>query len=119
MTSTNTALSQKKCQPCEGIGQALTKSKAQEYLKDTPGWQLTKDNKTITRGLVTKNFITAVNFINNIAMIAESENHHPDIHLTDYRKLRIDLSTHALGGLSENDFILAAKINELPVELKK
>ena len=112
-------LAQKKCQPCEGIGKALEKDKAREYLENTPGWEITKDGKGISREFVTKNFIAAINFINGIAQIAEGENHHPDIHLTCYRKLRIDLSTHALGGLSENDFIVAAKINTLPVELKK
>ena len=65
-----------------------------------------------------KNFTAAVRLINKIAEIAESENHHPDIHLTGYRKLRIELTTHALGGLTENDFIVAAKINVLPLELK-
>ena len=109
----NNTLAQKKCQPCEGIGKALDKDKAQEFLKNTPGWQITPDGKGIAREFVTKNFITAVNFINAVAQIAEGENHHPDIHLTGYRHLRIDLSTHALGGLSENDFILAAKIDQL------
>ena len=63
--------------------------------------------------------MAAVDLINRIAKIAESENHHPDLHVTSYRNLKIDLSTHALGGLTENDFILAAKINALPKELKK
>ena len=109
---------EKKCQPCEGVGQALKKEEAQKFLSQTPNWQLTSDAKGIYREYMTKNFVTAVNFINKITQIAESENHHPDLHLTSYRKLRIDLSTHAVGGLSENDFILAAKINDLPVELK-
>ena len=83
-----------------------------------PGWQLTEDSRGIYREYVTKNFMAAVEFINKIAAIAEAEDHHPDIHLTGYRKLRIDLSTHAINGLSENDFILAAKINVQNVELK-
>ena len=66
-----------------------------------------------------KNFLTAVHFIDAVAQIAETENHHPDLHLTAYRKLRIELSTHAIDGLSENDFILAAKIDKLPKELKE
>ncbi len=65
-----------------------------------------------------KNFAAAVKFINLVAILAEQENHHPDIHLTDYRQLKIDLSTHAIGGLSENDFIMATKINQLVPELK-
>lgn len=111
-------LSRKKCQPCEGIGQAFSKAQAEEYLAKTAGWELDTEGKLIYRELVMKNFMAAIRLINNIAAIAESENHHPDIHLGGYRKLRIDLSTHALGGLSENDFIVAAKINELPLELK-
>ncbi len=112
-------LTQKKCQPCEGIGRAMTKEEAQANLPQVAGWQISEDNKNLWREYGMKNFMAAVRLINKIAEIAESENHHPDIHLTGYRKLRIDLSTHALGGLSENDFILAAKINEVPAEVKK
>ena len=77
-----------------------------------------EDAKQIHQDYMMKNFMSAVKFINSIAAIAESENHHPDLHLVGYRKLRVELSTHALGGLTENDFIVAAKINTLPVELK-
>ena len=66
-----------------------------------------------------KDFKAAVAFVNSIASVAEAEGHHPDLHLTGYRKLRVDLATHAVGGLTENDFILAAKIDRLPKELKK
>lgn len=113
------ALTEKKCRPCEGTWQPLEKAEAQKLLDKVPGWRLSSDGKTISRDFVMKNFMAAVTLINGIAKIAEQENHHPDIHLTGYRKLRVDLSTHAMDGLSENDFILAAKINELPVELKK
>ena len=113
------SLTAKKCRPCEGIGKVLMSGQAGEFLKETPGWQISADGKMISREWIIKNFITAVDFINKIAQVAENENHHPDIHLTGYRRLRVDLSTHALGGLSENDFIVAAKINQLPVELKK
>lgn len=111
-------LTEKKCRPCEGIGEAFSKQKAEEYLKSIAGWKITADAKTIFREYSMKNFMAAVKHIAEVANIAEAENHHPDIHLTGYRKLRIDLSTHALGGLTENDFIVAAKINDLPVELK-
>ena len=114
----NTTLTQKHCVPCEGIGQALTLQEAQAYLKKINSWQLDQSGKMIFREYVMKNFMAAVKLINRIAEIAETENHHPNLHLTGYRKLRVELSTHALGGLSENDFILAAKINELPAELK-
>lgn len=92
----------------------MTKKEAVTILPQIPGWQLIADGKGLCREYVTKNFMTAVRLINKIAEIAESENHHPDIHLTGYKKLRIDLSTHTLDGLTENDFILATKINELP-----
>ena len=114
----NIALTQKKCQPCEGIGSPLSTVQAAEQLKNIAGWELNANGKGIAREFVTKNFMVAVNFIQQVAEIAEGEDHHPDIHLTGYRNLRIDLSTHAIGGLSENDFIVAAKINNVPVELK-
>ena len=111
-------LAQKKCQPCEGMGKPFTVEEANEYLKDLSQWRLHENGKAISRDFVMKNFMTAINLINQIAKIAEAENHHPDIHLVGYRKLKVELSTHAIGGLSENDFIEAAKINELPAELK-
>ena len=111
-------LSKKHCVPCEGIGEPLSKDAAGKLLKELPGWELSADAKNISRHLKMKNFMAAVKLIGRIAEIAEAEDHHPDIHLTGYRNLRIDLSTHALKGLSENDFIVAAKINELPLELK-
>lgn len=111
-------LTQKKCRPCKGIGDVLAKTMAEDYLKDLPEWQLDAQGKSIFREYVMKDFIVSVNFIHQVAQIAEAQNHHPDIHLTNYRKLRIDLSTHAIGGLSENDFIVAAKINQLPAKLK-
>lgn len=113
------SLAQKKCQPCEGIGKALDAAEIKEYLPLTPGWVVNAEGKGITREFVMKNFLVAVRAIGQIAGIAELENHHPDIHLTGYRKLKICLTTHALGGLSENDFIVAAKINTLVMEVKK
>ena len=111
-------LLQKHCVPCEGIGKALSPQEAQEYLKRIDFWQLGQSAKIIFREYTMKNFMAGVKLINSIAEVAEAENHHPDVHLTGYRKLKVELSTHALGGLSENDFILAAKINQLPAELK-
>ncbi|MBP6343050.1 MAG: 4a-hydroxytetrahydrobiopterin dehydratase [Candidatus Omnitrophica bacterium] len=113
-----TTLANKKCESCEGKTKPLSRNEAEAIMKDVAGWQLTEDARGLYREYSTKNFMAAVGFINKIAAIAEGEDHHPDLRLTGYRKLRIDLSTHAIGGLSENDFILAAKINEVPVELK-
>lgn len=111
-------LKDKKCEPCEGKTAAMTKDQAQSFLKQVPGWLLEADGKSIVREYSMKNFMTAVQLINKVAEVAEAQGHHPDIHLTGYRRLQIDLSTHKIGGLSESDFIMAAKINELPAELK-
>ena len=120
MNMTNTTeLTQKKCQPCEGMETPLPKKEAQNYLQKISNWNIDSNGKMIYRDYVMKNFLAAIDLINKIAQIAESENHHPEIHLTSYRKLKIELTTHAIGGLSENDFIVAAKINELPALLKK
>ena len=69
--------------------------------------------KALEKEFVLKNFTAAVDFINKIAQVAESEGHHPDILLYDYKKLKITLTTHAIDGLSINDFVMAMKINEL------
>lgn len=112
-------LARMKCQPCREGTQALSLAQAQEFLRELGGWSLAPDGRSISCELLMKNFLAAVRLMNQIAEVAESEDHHPDLHLTGYRRLRIDLSTHSIGGLSENDFILAAKINQLPKELKK
>ena len=109
-----TDLSQKKCVSCEGGTPPLAAEKVQAYLRELPDWKLSPDGRSIRVDLLMKSFIAAVELVNAIARVAESEDHHPDIHLTGYRKLAIELSTHAIGGLSENDFILAAKIDRLP-----
>ena len=111
-------LSRKRCQPCEGGVKPLSQNEAKKYLASIPGWNLREDSKSIWREYVMKDFMSAVGLIDRMAQAAESEDHHPDVHLTAYRKLRIELATHAIGGLSENDFILAAKIEQLPKVLK-
>ena len=106
-------LTNKQCVPCEGIGKSFTKKEASEYVKKVPHWNLSDDGKMIFRTFNLKNFMSVIESINKIAEIAEREGHHPDLHVTNYRELRIELSTHALHGLTENDFILAAKIDAL------
>ena len=91
----------------------LSRHEAEELLRATPQWSLNEDATMISRKLNCEQFVDAVQRVNEIAEIAESEGHHPDLHLTGYRHLRIDLTTHAIGGLSENDFIVAAKIDRL------
>src|SRR5712671_4638187 len=96
----------------------LSRSQAKTYLKKLKGWVLNLDGKSIHRQLLMKDFSAAVKLIQRIAVVANAQDHHPDIHLTNYRKLMIELSTHSIGGLSENDFIMAAKIEKLPKALK-
>ncbi|MDP3722853.1 MAG: 4a-hydroxytetrahydrobiopterin dehydratase [Candidatus Omnitrophota bacterium] len=105
-------LLQRKCQPCEQGTEPLPLSAAQALLGDLRGWELV-EGKRLRKALKCKDFIDAVQLIQRIAPIAEAEDHHPDLHLTGYRRLTIELSTHAIGGLSENDFIVAAKIDQL------
>ncbi len=105
-------LADKHCAPCEGGTKPLNKSKIQKYqaVLTTP-WEVI-GNKKISRQFKFKNFKEAVEFVNKVANLAEGEGHHPDIHIF-YNKVNLELWTHAIGGLSENDFILAAKVNSL------
>ncbi len=104
-------LIEQKCVSCEGGVAPLEKVEAEILLEQIPGWELSADDKTISKKYSFKNFKEALAFVNKVGEIAEGEGHHPDIHLTDYRHVEIILSTHAIGGLSQNDFILAAKID--------
>ncbi len=108
-------LSQKHCVPCEGGTTPLDKQKIEMYLPVVPDWRVSSDEKSILRSFRFKDFKTTLKFVNLVGEIAETEGHHPDLNLHDWNKLDITLSTHAIGGLSENDFILAAKINALPL----
>ena len=105
-------LTQKKCVPCEGGVPTLNKSEVERLLAEVPGWTLA--GKWITKEFKFKNFVEAMKFVNRVAEVAEAEGHHPDIHI-HYNLVRFDTWTHAIDGLSENDFILAAKINSLHV----
>jgi 4a-hydroxytetrahydrobiopterin dehydratase len=117
--TTATALTQKRCQPCEGGVPPLTPEQVREHLQATPGWTLTADGQRIRREWTARDFTAALDFFAKVGQLAEEEGHHPDLHLTRYRQVAIELWTHAVGGLSENDFILAAKIDQVPIELKK
>ena len=100
------------CKPCEGGAQPLPESAARALLRDVQGWEII-EGKAIRKTVTCKNFLEAIALMQRIAPIAETEDHHPDLHLTRYKRVTIELSTHAIGGLSENDFILAAKIDQL------
>ena len=118
-TQTTDELADKKCVPCEGGVPKYSQSEANEQLKQLSGWRLTHDGQRIRRDWTVKDFLAGLEFFNAVAQLAESEDHHPDLHLEGYRNLWIEIWTHAIGGLSENDFILAAKIDRLPIKLKK
>ncbi len=111
-------LVKKKCVPCEGGVDACPLPQAQAQLEKLPGWYLTHNGQRIRKDWTMKNFMSAIRFFNHVAAIAEEDGHHPDLHLEGYRNMSIELWTHAIGGLSENDFILAAKIDQLPMERK-
>ena len=107
---------QKKCEPCEGGVDPCPLPQAQQQLENLGSWYLTHDGQRIRRDWVVKNFVEAINFFNTVCELAEAEGHHPDLHVEGYRNVWIEIWTHAIGGLSENDFILAAKIDEIPVK---
>ena len=105
-------LHEQHCVPCEGGTLPLDKNEALKLAAEANSWTLANDNKSISREFVFKDFKESMSFINKVADLAESEGHHPDIHCF-WNKVKLELSTHAIGGLSNNDFILASKINRL------
>jgi 4a-hydroxytetrahydrobiopterin dehydratase len=105
----------KKCVPCEGGILPFDISEIHKYQKKVDGWDLkTNEKKTflLEKNFIFKNFINSQNFINKVGEIAEAEDHHPDISF-GWGYAKIIITTHAIEGLSENDFILAAKIDQV------
>lgn len=117
-------LKEKRCQSCEGGIPPLTMEQIQDYLKALPEWKLSQDQSqnhnqnsnnqgpVIYRDFEFKNYYKTIAFVNAVAWMAHQENHHPDL-TVGYNHCRVQYSTHAIAGLSENDFICAAKIDEL------
>ena len=105
-----THLREKKCVPCEGDIAPVTQAEAEKLMLELEGWTFASGDKAIEKDYVFENFDKAMDFVNMVADAAEFENHHPDI-LIRYNKVKLTASTHATGGLSENDFILASKID--------
>ena len=103
-------LLKKKCIPCEAGAEPFNEKQAKEYLGQVADWMLDENYKKISKEYKFKDFIGAMNFVQKVADLAEEEGHHPDIHI-HYNRVLLELWTHAIGGLSENDFILAAKID--------
>ena len=108
-----TELSNKKCLPCEGGVIPFDISEIHKYQKKVDGWDIVKDRKNIyllEKKFDFKNFLESQNFVNVVGQISEEEGHHPDISF-GWGYVKIQITTHAIEGLSENDFILAAKID--------
>lgn len=112
-TAPDRDLRERHCVPCAGDVPPLSGARVEALLRRVPGWTLQDSGKQIFKTWEFKNFKGAIAFVHEVADLAEREGHHPDIQLFSYRRVRLDLSTHAIGGLSENDFILAANINML------
>jgi len=108
-------LSQKRCKPCEGGMPALTPQQAAGHAKTlAAGWKVAADSKSLAREFEFKDFYRTMSFVNALAHVANIEDHHPDLEV-GYNYCRVRYSTHAIQGLSENDFICAAKIDQLPL----
>jgi len=105
-------LTQRKCMPCEGGTEPLDSQRISELLPQIPGWQVDDAGKKIFRRFEFKGFYKTMAFINAMAWIANQEAHHPDFE-GGYNFCLVNFTTHAIDGLSENDFICAAKLNDL------
>jgi len=109
-----TDLTAKKCVPCEGGIDPLTREQAEGLMKQLQSdWRLSDDGKSIHREWKFRNFFHTMSFVNAVAHIANAEDHHPDLEV-GYGVCRLKYTTHAINGLSENDFICAAKVDALP-----
>lgn len=109
-----TSLAEQRCKPCEGGVAPLTLAEAQALMKQiSETWKLAADGKSIRAEWKFRNFYHTMSFVNAVAHIANAEDHHPDMEV-GYGYCRMNFNTHAIGGLSQNDFICAAKVDALP-----
>ena len=106
------ALKSKRCIPCEGGVPKLNADEIARHLTELNGWRV--EGHKLHKTLSFKDFVQNMAFINRMAELAEAEGHHPDFSV-HYNRLDLTIWTHAIDGLSENDFILAAKLDELPI----
>jgi len=107
------ALTEKKCVPCEGGSLPLSDENEDALLQEITAWNLVRDDvHKLQREFSFKDFKEAMVFVNKLADLAEQEGHHPNI-IINYNKVKVELFTHAINGLSENDFIVAAKIDQM------
>ncbi len=104
------SLTEKKCIPCSGGTPALTASERETLIKQISGWEI-EDEKKLTKSFSYKDFNEPMKLANKVWAVAEAEGHHPDLFVA-WGKLKVEIWTHAVGGLTESDFILAAKIDQ-------
>lgn len=104
------SLAEKQCTPCQGGVEPMGREQAESYLKQVPQWSLDDSGTKIRREFKFKNFVQANEFVDKVGELAEEEQHHPDIQF-GYGYAVVEIHTHKIGGLHENDFILAAKID--------
>lgn len=117
-TQTNTNISKDKCEPCEGKIAKLGVSDIGQRINQLQGWELVDDGKKIQKKWRMPSFTAGMGFLSSVARLAEEQGHHPDVHLESYRNVRIELSTHSAGGLTDNDFRLATKIDRLSLPIE-
>ena len=110
--STECDLKERRCKPCEGGVDAMREDQARALIEQVHGWSLARDARSISRRFEFKGFHGTMAFVNALAWVANRENHHPDF-CTGYNYCEVTFTTHAVDGLSENDFICAAKVNAL------
>lgn len=112
MTQQTCDLTKKHCVPCEGGVPPLTEHEVNNHLQNLPEWKLNDQKTLITRTLTFNNFHETMAFVNAIAWVSHQENHHPDLEV-GYNRCVVHYMTHAVKGLTENDFICASKVDAL------
>lgn len=110
MDSSTNELTTKTCRPCEGGMPPLSSSEVSELMQQLDGWEFLETR--LAKDYHFKNYYQTMAFVNAVAWVSHREDHHPDL-MVGYNKCRVEYTTHAIGGLSENDFICAAKIDAL------
>jgi len=105
-------LASKHCKPCEGGVDPLPPARARELLREVPSWSLDEQATELSRTFEFRDYYGTMAFVNAVAWVAHQEDHHPDMRVS-YNRCRVAYFTHAIGGLSENDFICAAKVEAL------
>jgi 4a-hydroxytetrahydrobiopterin dehydratase len=106
-------LKKKRCVPCESGSVPMSRQEFAKYLDQVKDWTVIDEDTKLMREFTFKDFKTALDFVNLAGEIAEDEGHHPNIYLHSWNKVKVTVYTHSIKGLSENDFILAAKINAI------